>query len=247
MSFARFVLLGACAFPVIACGAGGEFLFGDPAPDAVTGAGGAVSGAGGAVSSGNVMPSGSGGGSATGSGGAVASNGPSTTASTTASSSASGMTTTTSSSSSGPPPSPLACGGTTCDLNAKEACCWDNYGLLAGEQGTCVTGPIESDGCNTLQAGYGPETRVDCQSSDQCESGKICCGHLENYYTNNKKYTLYDQVTCETTCGGFDTVILCIPNVTACPIVQSQGGNVQTVCKPSKLLPTGYYVCGNPP
>ncbi len=139
----------------------------------------------------------------------------------------------------------LPCGNTTCSLDAAEGCCWDNYGLLSNDKGSCVTGPVNNDNCNTLQVGYGPETRIDCQSSAQCSAGAVCCGRRVKYYANQKKYDVYDQVTCESTCSA-NNVTLCIPNVTVCPLIVSQNGNVQTICKPSQLLPSGYFVCGNP-
>jgi hypothetical protein len=251
MNFVRLTALTLGTFAIAACGASGEFLFGEPVGETTVGAGGATATSGAGASS-NVSSSVAGSGGSTASSTATSSSSTSTSqtsASTVAATAASTVASTaavTASSSSGAPVQTLSCGNTTCNLTAGEGCCWDNHGLLAGEKGACVSGPVENDTCNTLQVGYGPETRIDCQTSDQCASGKTCCARRNKYFANNQQYTVYDQVTCEDTCGQFGTVILCIPNVTACPVVQSNQGPVQTVCKASQLLPTGYYVCGNP-
>jgi hypothetical protein len=136
----------------------------------------------------------------------------------------------------------LACGDTTCPLGALNACCWSKFGMpTAG--GACVNAPAASDGCKTFVANDGLQSRLECQTSAQCDQG-TCCGHRTFFNQGN---FFYDLVSCVDTCTTAD-VTLCDPTNPAdvCPMVQTQNGLVQGVCKTSTSLPPGYFVCGAP-
>ncbi len=136
----------------------------------------------------------------------------------------------------------LACGDTTCPLGQLNACCWSKFAMPMAS-GACVNGPVDSDGCKTFIASDGLQSRLECQSSAQCDQGK-CCGHRTFF---NGQNFFYDLVSCLDTCDASD-VTLCDPANAAdkCPMVQTQGGPVQGVCKQSGSLPPGYFVCSAP-
>jgi hypothetical protein len=154
----------------------------------------------------------------------------------------SSATTASASSSSGGVVETLDCGGTTCPLGNQNACCWSKFGMPMAS-GVCVQGPPDSDGCKTFVAQDGLQTRLECQTSAQCNQG-TCCGHRTLF---NGQNFFYDLVSCADTCAASD-VTLCDPTNPAdvCPKVNTQGGPVQGVCKQSSSLPPGYFVCVAP-
>jgi hypothetical protein len=93
--------------------------------------------------------------------------------------------------------------------------------------------------------GYGPETRIECSSTDQCSAGQVCCARRTVYQQGNQSGFIYESVRCESSCE-FPGFLTCTPGVTACPMIPTQNGPVQSVCKASALLPDGYTICGYP-
>lgn len=147
-----------------------------------------------------------------------------------------------------PPGDFLDCGNTTCPLQQGSACCWDEHGQHGEPQAECVTGSFTEDDCLTAVEGdmFGFETRIECQVPDHCATG-ICCANRRQSQTVG---SLYISVACSDECDIFEGGIqLCDnPGDTAgCPLLPTQnGGDVQSVCGQSQLLPTGYFVCGYP-
>ncbi|MEP7121876.1 MAG: hypothetical protein ABJE95_13230 [Byssovorax sp.] len=137
----------------------------------------------------------------------------------------------------------LGCGNVTCPLGGENACCWSKFGMPMAS-GTCVDAPAASDGCKTFVAQDGLQSRIECQTSAQCAQGSTCCGHRTPF---NGQNFFYDLVTCVDACPMSD-VTFCDPNNPAdvCPMVNTQNGPVQGVCKSSISLPPGYFVCGSP-
>ncbi len=138
-----------------------------------------------------------------------------------------------SSTSSGPPGNKVLCASagnmtTECNVNA-EVCCWDNQ-LMSGQ---CT----QPDNCQPTTALSMP-TAISCEFQFQCP-GQICCAFRYNGQDNQP----YDTAMCADTCDLPDRY-LCNPQNPACPIYDSNGMQVQSMCKPSSLLPPGYYVCG---
>ena len=133
----------------------------------------------------------------------------------------------------------LACGDTTCPLGELNACCWSKFGMPMAS-GSCVNAPADSDGCKTFVANDGLQTRLECQTSAQCDQG-TCCGHRTFF---NGQNFFYDLVSCVDTCTSAD-VTICDPTNPAdvCPMISTQNGPVQGVCKQSGSLPPGYFVC----
>ena len=136
----------------------------------------------------------------------------------------------------------LDCGAATCALGATTACCWSKFKLPAS--GACVQGPPDTDGCKTFVADDAMQARIECQVSAQCNGGK-CCGH-RTFFSGQQNF-FYDLVSCQTTCPQSD-VRLCDPSDASdvCPMINTGGGQVQGVCKPSTSLPPGYFVCSVP-
>jgi hypothetical protein len=136
----------------------------------------------------------------------------------------------------------LPCGDTTCPFGQLNACCWSKFAMPMAS-GACVDAPVDSDGCKTFVASDGLQARLECQRSAQCDQGK-CCGHRTFF---NGQNFFYDLVSCLDTCDPAD-VTLCDPANPAdvCPMIQTQGGPVQGVCKQSGSLPPGYFVCSAP-
>lgn len=246
-----------------ACSADGEMFFGAPyanvnvggtstVVDSSSASSGGFGGDGGASNTSSVMVSVSTSNATSVTVGSVAvvSAVSSTVASSSSAVSSSVVTAVASSSTGMPVQNTIDCGsGLTCNLDKGEACCWDNLNLLDGPQNKCVTGPLDNDGCNTLQSGFGPETRIDCQDESDCGATKICCARRKQFFANGKQYSVYDQVRCEDSCNyqfNDQKFVVCIPNVTMCPMVPNGNKWVQSVCKASQLLPGGYYVCGVP-
>jgi len=93
--------------------------------------------------------------------------------------------------------------------------------------------------------GYGPETLIECSSSDQCSNGEVCCATRTTYQQGNQAGDLYESLRCEASCS-YPGFVTCKPGVTVCPTLQTQNGPVQLICKASQLLPAGYTVCGFP-
>ena len=236
---------------VTACVADGEMFFGAPYTDAASVTGGGTldtssssNGMGGMTSSSDVTTS------------TVSSTGGTTVVSSTSVASSTGTGPTTvvvaaSSSTGMPMQNTITCGSNlTCNVDKGEACCWDNLNLLDGPQNKCVTGPLDNDGCNTLQVGFGPETRINCQDESDCGAEQVCCARRKQFFANGKQYSVYDQVACENNCSldkNNQKFVICVPNVTQCPLLPTDKNQwVQSVCKESQLLPSGYYVCGYP-
>jgi hypothetical protein len=129
----------------------------------------------------------------------------------------------------------------SCDVTQGQACCWDQYQLYKAPQAQCVK-VSEANACIT----NGGESRVLCDEPGDCEKGKVCCGHRKTFFANGQQFAYYDIVQCQSTCD-YPDIVLCVPNITTCPMLPKQGGGfVQGVCKQSSLLPQGYNVCGYP-
>jgi hypothetical protein len=136
----------------------------------------------------------------------------------------------------------LPCGDTTCPLGGNSACCFDKYQTNPAPYATCVDAPANSDNCKTYVANDGLETRIECSQSSQCKDGDLCCAHRQ-FFNNNGSF--YDTVSCQSSCGWPDVQLCDLGDPAAtCPVVDTQNGPVQTVCKASTLLPGGYFVCG---
>jgi len=145
-----------------------------------------------------------------------------------------------SSSSSGPPPPVMiSCGDTMCPIGGEAACCWDEYGQNGDPQGECVSGPPDADNCTTDFSGK--ETRIECQLPDNCPAGMVCCADI-----NTGGGNWYSNVRCTDTCPYPGEITVCDPAAPNCPVVQTGGGMVQTVCEQSGILPTGYFICRTP-
>jgi hypothetical protein len=169
----------------------------------------------------------------------------SSSAATTSSSVTSGATTSSTSATStgtGVVSETLPCGDSTCPLGQLNACCWSKFGMPMAS-GTCVDAPAASDGCKTFVANDGLQTRLECQTTAQCDQG-TCCGHRTFF---NGQNFFYDLVSCLDTCDPSD-VTLCDPTDPGdvCPMINTQNGMVQGVCKQSGSLPPGYFVCTTP-
>lgn len=207
-----------------------------------SGSGGSASGSGGAGASGTGAASdgasSSGGESASGAAGSGAGSvggGPSTGGASSGGSAVGG--------SGGAPPQAdkLACGNQACPLGGNNACCWDEYELHAPPQAECVSGGVQMDNCFTHVGNDGMETRIECQLPSHCNSG-LCCARREFFGAANAVYT---DLECANACDWPD-VTVCDPASPSCPLIDVEGQTVQSTCKPSELLPPGYYVCGLP-
>jgi len=139
------------------------------------------------------------------------------------------------SSSSGPTDLFVDCGdGGACAVDDANVCCWDSN----SKQGECST----PDECSltTAQAFL---TAVSCQLPSDCDPGLTCCAH--RYFQSDQQP--YETTTCSQGCQNPDRQV-CDPNApNICPnFVDQMGQQHQMVCKPSTLLPPGYYICGIP-
>ena len=157
-----------------------------------------------------------------------------------ASSSAASSTSASSSSSTGGGTEAVSCGGAMCPLGAESACCWSKFATPAS--GACVQGTPDTDGCKTFTGTGNYQTRIECQTSAQCDQG-VCCGHRTNFFQGGQQKFFYDLLSCVGTCDQNDVTICDPTDVTdVCPKI----GSVQLVCKTSASLPPGYFVCGAP-
>ena len=192
------------------------------------GAGNGGSGQGGVGNGG----SGQGGAGNGGSGQGGAGNGPSSSSSSTTQSSSSGPM---------PPLVMVACGNVECPVDGQNACCWDEYEFSDPPQGECVSGPDNNDNCNTEAGQSGFESRIECQLPEHCPAGTVCCGDL----TQTQNGNWYPLLRCAATCTYPQQRVVCDPQApdTDCPIIQTGGGQVQSTCQPSTILPDGYNIC----
>jgi hypothetical protein len=74
-----------------------------------------------------------------------------------------------------------------------------------------------------------PSTQIECDSAEDCGSGKVCCGDkatIGNYY---------NDVTCRTSCTNNGDVRFCNP---ASPAASCPAGKA---CRQSAILPNYYY------
>jgi hypothetical protein len=92
---------------------------------------------------------------------------------------------------------------------------------------------FESGAC--LAASQAPfcETDIACHAPADCPPNTVCCGRVVKINGTWR----YDSVRCQPSCDGSDNVLFCDPydNTISCT------GNQW--CKPSSILPDGYYVC----
>lgn len=158
----------------------------------------------------------------TGTGVTSTSTGPSPTTTTTNTTGPGGMTTVTtgptvSSSSTGPADPTVDCGG-------GQTC-------LVNDGGCCYSAQQQQGGCS--QNGNCPNfaTQILCQGPADCP-GEICCAQRTN------SQFPYDTLQCAAGCDQ-PSRIVCDPMNPVCPMIMGQ----QTTCKPSQLLPQGYYIC----
>jgi hypothetical protein len=109
-----------------------------------------------------------------------------------------------------------------------------------------VQGTPSNDGCKTFVASDGYQTRIECQTSAQCDQG-VCCGHRITFFQGGQQKFFYEILSCVGTCDQSD-VTICDPTdpTDVCPKVNTPNGPVQTVCKTTTSLPPGYFVCGAP-
>jgi hypothetical protein len=139
-------------------------------------------------------------------------------------------------------PAMLACGDSSCPVGEDSACCWDDKNFHGQPQAECVTGDPDEDNCATSEDNPpGAETRIECQQPSHCEAGEVCCGERHSQMGVG---TWYSETVCADDCDWPD-IQLCEPGY-VCPTIETMGGPVQLVCKPSQLLPPGYMVCGFP-
>jgi hypothetical protein len=136
-------------------------------------------------------------------------------------------------------PMKLDCGSATCAVGGDSACCWDRHEEYDPPQAECVDAPPESDDCAANGDGF--ETRIECQGTEHCASGQVCCGVRATYVDGVETRTIYTQTTCEASCGLPD-IQLCMPG-DVCPVLE---GGIQSECQESELLPPGYGVCYYP-
>jgi hypothetical protein len=210
------LILAFVSLLAVGCSADVESLFGKQPQ---SGGGGGASGDGGA-SDGGAPPS---------DGGSTSTNPPTT-------SSVDPMTTTTTtdvvtvtSTSTGLPPQvSVDCNGSPCVVETGGACCFN----LDEETQVCQpSGECEGDITDTI-------VTLQCQAPDDC-AGQICCAHRELPSGSSP----YESTSCVASCD-YPDLYLCDINAPDCPIYDTFNGPVQSECKQSTLLPTGYYVCG---
>jgi hypothetical protein len=220
-----------------------EGLFGGGETGSSSTGGGATASSSGGGSPASSTTTDSGGGATTSS--SVSSSSQSSSAVTTTSTTTTTTTTSVTTTSTGPSGPTLDCGPRDCPQGGQSACCWDQYQQAPPPQAECVDGPPESDGCLTELVNGGIETRIECQIPDHCGAGTVCCGERVTFQSNGANYAYYVQLTCQSECNWPD-IELCDLGNPICPLVTIDGIPTQTVCKPSGLLPPGYFVCGTP-
>ncbi len=164
--------------------------------------------------------------------------------STSASSTSASSSSAASSSSTGGGIETVSCGDVTCPIGTESACCWSRFATPSS--GACVQGSPDNDGCKTFLANDGYETRIECQTSAQCDQG-VCCGQRTGFFQGGQQKFFYEILSCVDACPSKD-VTICDPTNPAdvCPKIATQNGPVQGVCKASTLLPSGYFACGAP-
>jgi len=140
----------------------------------------------------------------------------------------------------------LSCGAAMCPLGEESACCWSKFTTPAA--GACVKGTPDTDGCKTFVSNNGGyQTRIECQTSAQCDGG-VCCGHRITFNQQGQQKFFYEILSCVDACSQAD-VTICDPTNPAdvCPKITVQGGgSVPGVCTTSASLPPGYFVCAAP-
>jgi hypothetical protein len=102
-----------------------------------------------------------------------------------------------------------------------------------------VEAPLDADMCDEANG----EARIECQTSEQCPIGTVCCGDREAQPVSH-----YVTARCEPICE-YPDVVFCDTlgeEDPDCPVVTMSGSMVQLVCENSNLLPAGYLVCGTP-
>jgi hypothetical protein len=127
-----------------------------------------------------------------------------------------------------PPQVSVDCNGSQCVVESGGACCFN----LDAETSVCQpSGNCGDDITTTI-------VTVQCQTADDC-SGQICCAHRELPSGSSP----YDSTSCVSECN-YPDLYLCDINAPDCPVYETPNGPVQSECKQSTLLPSGYYVCG---
>jgi len=127
-----------------------------------------------------------------------------------------------------PPQISVDCQDGPCVVEDGGACCFD----LEAETSTCeASGECGDEIRNTI-------VTIQCQTPDDC-GGEICCAHRELPTASSP----YGSTECVSRCS-YPDLYLCDINAPDCPIYDTVNGPVQSVCKQSTLLPSGYYVCG---
>jgi hypothetical protein len=125
----------------------------------------------------------------------------------------------------------VSCGlAGSCMLNNNTVCCYDS--------GTHTSMCTQDSNCQ--QTGNQLPTAISCAGPMDCHNGDICCA-VRYFNADNQPY---EFAQCQNGCDLPDRVVCDITNPD-CPIyTNTQGMPVQSTCKASTLLPTGYYVCG---
>ena len=137
---------------------------------------------------------------------------------------------TTASTTTGPQGPTVDCDGTPCSVDNDGVCCWKD----STETATCTPGSSCTSTVGSVQ------TAISCQTQDQCP-GQICCAHRA-FQSGNAPYA---SAVCSDQCDYPDLHLCAGQNDPDCPAYQDgNGGTIQSFCKPSQLLPPGYYVCG---
>ena len=154
--------------------------------------------------------------------GDTTSGGPSTTTS--------GNPATTVSTTTGNPGPTVDCDGAACSIDNDGVCCWTD----SADSGTCVP-------ASSCQGSIGSvATAISCQTQDQCP-GQVCCAHRAFMSGQSP----YESAVCSDQCDYPDLYLCDGPNDSSCPSYSDgNGGTIQSFCKPSQLLPPGYYICG---
>jgi hypothetical protein len=119
-----------------------------------------------------------------------------------------------------------------CSIDNGGVCCWVDKGDFGNGSASCA--PNASACSDPILIA----TDIACQLPSQCP-GQICCAHRASQNVN-----VYGYTACQDDCPYPDRY-LCDINNPDCPTYTDQNGNpIQSFCKPSTLLPPGYYVCG---
>lgn len=156
----------------------------------------------------------------------------STTTSTTTSSTTTSSTTTTSPG----PTGSLACGSGYCDL-PHHLCCWDQWGIGGHDpaSGQCESTPVTQEDCDTQIKNGGVQTAITCQTKADCPGPLFCCGDVISFAAQQNQYSYYPALDCRSKCNWPSRRLCTGPGDPICA--------AGTTCKPSQLLPPGYFVC----